>query len=150
MSRSARHTLVLFSKANCVLQFALSRRGIKAVSLKEMTLMSNPASPCERCLSPSIHRLSPPPISALEPYEVVPEMPTLDITGDVVEKVAKKMSGAAGPGGTDAIALQHWLLRFGVESSFLRDAVASLARFMANGSPPSQHMVPSSPTGLSP
>ena len=77
-----------------------------------------------------------PPIEELEPYEVVPVMPSLDITVDVVEKIAKKMSGAAGPGGTDAIALQHWLLRFGVESALLREAVASFARFMANGSPP--------------
>ena len=75
-----------------------------------------------------------PPIEELEPYEVVPELPTLDITGDVVEVVAKKMSGAAGPGGTDAVALQHWLLRFGVASSFLRDACARFARWLANKS----------------
>ena len=46
------------------------------------------------------------------------------------------MAGAAGAGGTDAIALQHWTLRFGVESMKLREALAQFARWLANGSPP--------------
>ena len=57
-----------------------------------------------------------PEIGALEHYDSVPEMLDLDVTCDTVETVSKKMAGAAGTGGTDAIALQHWLLRFEDES----------------------------------
>ena len=65
-----------------------------------------------------------PEIGALEHYDSVPEMLDLDVTCDTVETVAKKMAGAAGAGDTDAIALQHWTLRFGVESMKLREALA--------------------------
>ena len=42
-----------------------------------------------------------------------PEMVPVDITYDVVSAVEGSLSGGAGPGGTDSISLQHWLLRFG-------------------------------------
>jgi hypothetical protein len=44
-----------------------------------------------------------------------------------VDDVASGLSGGAGPGGTDAVDLKNWLLRFGSESEFLRDALAGLA-----------------------
>ena len=77
-----------------------------------------------------------PDITALEEYDVVPDLVPLDITGDTVLAIAPKLQGAAGPGGVDAIALQHWLMRFGKESGELRDAVASFTRWLANDSPP--------------
>jgi len=41
-------------------------------------------------------------------------MPYLNITGEVVEKVARWLTQSAGPGGTDSTALQYWLLKYGV------------------------------------
>ena len=46
------------------------------------------------------------------------------------------MSGGAGPGGTDSISLQHWLLRFGAASAELRQVVADVGNWMSNGRPP--------------
>ena len=77
-----------------------------------------------------------PPPEALEDYASVPSFVPLDITPCTVEGVARKMSGGAGPGGVDSIALQSWLLRFGKESCGLREAIASFTRWMANDSPP--------------
>ena len=77
-----------------------------------------------------------PPVEELEEYDEVPAMMELDITSDTVTQVAAKLSGAGGPGGVDSIALQNWLLKFGVHSHKLREAVADLARWMANDSPP--------------
>jgi hypothetical protein len=64
---------------------------------------------------------------SFEPYGNVPEPVPVEITADVVEDVASRLSGGAGPGGTDAVNLKNWLLRFGAESEFLRDSLAGLA-----------------------
>jgi hypothetical protein len=82
-----------------------------------------------------------PPVEALgtgvfEPYNETPQPVPLDITEDIVEEVASKLSGAAGPGGTDAIALANWLLRFGAESELLRREMAAWASWLANSHPP--------------
>ena len=77
-----------------------------------------------------------PDAAELEAYDEVPDFVDLDITPTVVEKVARRLSGSAGPGGTDSIALQHWLLRFGESSKRLRAVVAEFAGWMANDSPP--------------
>ena len=55
-----------------------------------------------------------PPLAAcLDAYpENPPEMVPVDITDDVVSAVAGRLLGGAGPGGTDSVSLQHWLLRF--------------------------------------
>jgi hypothetical protein len=37
----------------------------------------------------------------------------VDITEDVVETVARRLSGSTGAGGVDAQAVSHWLLQFG-------------------------------------
>ena len=42
-----------------------------------------------------------------------PELSPVDITNDMVTAVTGRLSGGAGPGGTDSVSLQHWLLRFG-------------------------------------
>jgi hypothetical protein len=77
-----------------------------------------------------------PDISVLEEYETVPDFVDLDITEETVEQTARRLSGSAGPGGTDSAAVQHWLLRFGGASQQLRKAVAEFTDWMANSSPP--------------
>ena len=57
-----------------------------------------------------------PEVDDLEDYDTLPEFVRVDITDETVEKEARCLSGAAGPGGTDASSLQHWLLRFGSSS----------------------------------
>ena len=47
----------------------------------------------------------------------------MDITEDVVELVAQKLLGGAGPSGTDLEALQGWLLKFWDHSKKLRISV---------------------------
>ena len=44
-----------------------------------------------------------------------------------------RISGGAGPGGTDSISLLHWLLRFGAASGELRLIVAEVCKWLSNG-----------------
>ena len=63
------------------------------------------------------------------------ELPSLEkqnITSSTVEKQARKLFGVSGPSGSDA---NHWfdaLIRFGLESSRLRDLVSQLDNLIAN------------------
>ena len=41
-----------------------------------------------------------------------PELTPVDITDDTMKAVAGRLSGGAGPGGTDSVSLQHRLLQF--------------------------------------
>ena len=84
----------------------------------------------------------------LEEYSLIPEMVTLDITADTVMKVTTKLSGAAGPGGIDSMALQQWLLTFGVSSNLQRETVAhSLDGWqIVTTHPRRSHIVPSCQT----
>ena len=52
----------------------------------------------------------------------------MDMTEDVVDPVARKIYGSAGPGGTDLEDLQGWLLNY--------ISVESLMDWMANQIPP--------------
>ena len=53
-----------------------------------------------------------PPAASLDSYpDHPPEITLVDITDDTVTAVAGRLSGGAGPGGTDS--LQHWILGFG-------------------------------------
>ena len=63
-------------------------------------------------------------------------MVPVDITDNVVSAVAGRLSGGAGPGGTDSISLHHWLLRFGAASGELRLIVAEVGEWLSNGRPP--------------
>lgn len=62
----------------------------------------------------------------------LPYMPQILISNEIVEKVARKLHGGGGPGGSNS---EHWsdfILRHGQASHQLRDAVASLANKLCN------------------
>jgi hypothetical protein len=71
-----------------------------------------------------------------ECYAELPDPPPVDVTGASIEKVATRLSGAAGPSGVDAVDLQNWLLRYGKESSALWEELAEWASWLANQHPP--------------
>ena len=59
----------------------------------------------------------PPTAASLDSYPDRPrEIVPVDITNDTVTEVRGLLSGGAGPGETDSVSLQHWLLRFGAAS----------------------------------
>ena len=59
----------------------------------------------------------PPTAASLDSYPDRPrEIVPVDITNDTVTEVRGLLSGGTGPGGTDSVSLQHWLLRFGAAS----------------------------------
>lgn len=59
-------------------------------------------------------------------YNLTLEPIPLEITVDVMETIASRLSGGAGPGGTDVINLCDWLLCFSTESKQLRIKLAAL------------------------
>ena len=69
-------------------------------------------------------------------YEASPVFISMEITEIVVESVAQKLSGSAGPGGTDSEALQGLLLKFGDYSKKLCISVEYFVKWVANQSPP--------------
>jgi len=72
-------------------------------------------------------------------FESYPELPAaipMEVTAEHVELVASRLSGAAGCGGTDAVDLRNWLLRFGAQSETLRIEMAAWVEWLANESPP--------------
>ena len=71
--------------------------------------------------------------SAFSPCDVLPPLIDLDITADYVEHVACHFQGSAGPGGSTALQWHGYLLQYGLASAHLQDAVAMLARHLANG-----------------
>jgi hypothetical protein len=77
-----------------------------------------------------------PALEDFEEYEVVPDFVVIDVTEEVVEQVSARLSGSAGPGGSDAQSVQHWMLRHGQASQLLRQSVRDYVDWIANGSPP--------------
>jgi hypothetical protein len=73
---------------------------------------------------------------SFEPYGNLPNPVYVDITAQMIETVAPRLSGSAGPGGVDSVDLQNWLLRFGKESLALQEEIAEWASWLANASPP--------------
>eukprot|EP00957_Ditylum_brightwellii_P078962 6004781-Ditylum_brightwellii.AAC.1 len=51
--------------------------------------------------------------TAFEQYALLLEAVPLDISAEDVERVASRLAGSVGQGGTDAIELRNWLLRYG-------------------------------------
>ena len=79
----------------------------------------------------------PPSVASLDAYpNNPPEMVSVVITDNVVAVVAGRLLGGVGPGGTDSVSLQHWLLRFGAASRELRLIVADFGEWLYNGWPP--------------
>jgi hypothetical protein len=74
---------------------------------------------------------------SFEPYHRLHLPISVEIIGNAVERVTWKLSGATGPGGTNAVGLRNWLLHFGEESEFYRDAMASIQQVSAMGRLPS-------------
>ena len=70
--------------------------------------------------------------TSFEDYDAVPHIVPQVVDPCIVEEVAAKLRGGAGPSGVDAIAFQSWLLRFGDASGRLRRIFAKLGTWMAN------------------
>ena len=64
------------------------------------------------------------------------ELTPVDITDDTVTAVAERLSGGAGPGMTDLVSLQHWILWLRVASRELRLIVGDFVEWLGNGRPP--------------
>ena len=62
----------------------------------------------------------------------LPFLTEVDVTSAHIEKVARMISGGAGPGGSAAVQWRDFLLRYGNHSCQLREAMAELARYLAN------------------
>ena len=58
------------------------------------------------------------------------------ITDATVTEVTGRLSGKAGPGGTDSVSLQHWILHFGATSGELQLIVADFTEWLGNRRPP--------------
>ena len=54
---------------------------------------------------------------------------------EAVDSVAQKLLGRSGPGGTDSEALQGYLIKFGEDSTRLRNSVETFVDWLANESP---------------
>ena len=63
--------------------------------------------------------------------EFLPQM-EVDITGGNIELIGKTLQGCICPGDTTALQWQDFLLRYGGPSERLCDAIAELARCLAN------------------
>jgi hypothetical protein len=73
--------------------------------------------------------------ATFDQYAELPDPPSIDVTLETIEKVATRLSGAAGPSGVNAVDLQNWLLHYGKESSALREELAEWASWLANKHP---------------
>ena len=78
--------------------------------------------------------------AAFEKYGELTETVPIDFMEDDITWVASKLSGAAGVLGAEAIELRNWLLHFGCVSEEFRFAVAMMADWMDNSSPPGPHI----------
>ena len=68
----------------------------------------------------------------LHKYDETPPLVPVQITDDIVLKVARRLKGSCGLDGTNAHSLRSWLTRFKQSSKHLRDSLASLAQWMSN------------------
>ena len=70
--------------------------------------------------------------SAFLSCDDLPPLFDLDITVDYVEHVAHQIQGSAGPCGSTTLQWHGYLLRYGVPSAHLHNAVVMLAHHLAN------------------
>eukprot|EP00957_Ditylum_brightwellii_P160727 12236569-Ditylum_brightwellii.AAC.1 len=59
----------------------------------------------------------------------------MNVTVEVMETVAQRMSGTAGLDGVDTTTIQDWLLRYGQTSKRLRESLTEFARWIENTFP---------------
>ena len=74
--------------------------------------------------------------ASFESYDECLNSVPVDCTEETVEEVAGKLSGGAGPGSVDAIAMKNWLLRHGRPSQVLREELAAWTEWLCNETPP--------------
>ena len=67
-----------------------------------------------------------------EPYSKTPKLMPLSVTQDIVELAGAKLSGAAGPGGTDGEEIKTLLLLFSNFSQVLQEEFALLMNWLAS------------------
>ena len=60
----------------------------------------------------------------------------MEITKDTVIAVVRRLLGRSGPGGTDLVSLQHWLLRFRAAIGELGMIIRDFVEWLVNGRPP--------------
>ena len=78
-----------------------------------------------------------PTAASLDSYMGRPsELTPVDFTEGTVTAVAGRLSWGAGLGGKHSVSLQHWLLRFGAASAYLRLIVGDFIEWLGNGRPP--------------
>ena len=65
-------------------------------------------------------------LSKMPIFDSCPEMMNSVVTGENVEKVAKKLSGSTGTSGTDSIAMSYWILKYLGASLALRNSFVKL------------------------
>eukprot|EP00957_Ditylum_brightwellii_P188814 14372390-Ditylum_brightwellii.AAC.1 len=70
-----------------------------------------------------------PQVETLQTFPHVPAFMDVNVTASVVKKVARKLLGAAGLDGVDAVTMGDWSLRCGIVSHTLRDTIAKLVRW---------------------
>ena len=74
--------------------------------------------------------------ASFEEYDECGTSIPLDCSPEIVEEVAAKIRGGAGPGSVDAIAMSNWLLRHGKFSQVLREELAAWTEWLCNCTPP--------------
>ena len=130
---------VLSGRLNSAVRTLTSRGGGGVLQLDD--LCSKAGRPVLAILQEKHPELRDPPTvglpdGAFEPYPSCPTPIPVLVTAEDVEAIAPRLSGAAGPGGTDAVDLRNWLLRFGRESEAFRMEMAAWTNWLANTHPP--------------
>ena len=72
----------------------------------------------------------------LRGVQAIPNVKPLEIYEEDAQWVSSKISGAAGPSGTDAKIFHGWLLRFGLALTSLREDMAECKDWLVNDFPP--------------
>ena len=74
--------------------------------------------------------------ASFEKYDERLNSVLVDCDQEIVQRVADRMKGGAGPTSVDAQAMSHMLLKFGNNSQALREEMASWVERLGNDSPP--------------
>ena len=75
-------------------------------------------------------------VPGFEEYSNCSVAPPHTSCGESILETVRKLHGAAGPGGVDALQLQSWVIRHGTASENLRQELALWSEWLANESPP--------------